>query len=76
MAQIKINGEEQFQVLAHSFSVSHSTSGYTLQYSEDGKDFTDWKEATPANETLVVNGIAKGMYFKLKGNTDELDIQY
>lgn len=76
MAKIKINGEKPFQILAHSFSVSPSASGYTLQYSANGKDYTDWSENTPANENLVVNGIAKFMYFRLKNNTSEVDIQY
>lgn len=63
-----INGDEQFQVLAHSFSVGY-TNGYTLQYSADGVNFTSWTAATPANEVLVVNGVAKNMWFKLSGNT-------
>lgn len=71
-----ITGEEPFQVLAHSFSVSPSSEGYTLNYSANGTDFTAWDEATPANETLVVNGIAKGMWFKLVGNNSEVAINY
>lgn len=76
MARMKINGENAFQVLAHSFSVSPSSQSYTLQYSANGIEFTDWEETTPANETLVVNGVGKFMYFKLKGNNSEVDIQY
>lgn len=71
-----ISGEAPFQVLAHSFAVSPSASGYTLQYSANGEDYTDWSEATPANDTLVVNGVAKNMFFKLKGNTSEVEITY
>lgn len=75
MAEKKIvEGENQFQILAHSFAVSPSNEGYTLAYSADGVNFTDWSEATPANETLVVNGIAKSMYFKLKGNNSNVII--
>ncbi len=76
MARIKVNGEKPFQVLAHSFSVSPSNESYTLQYSANGKEYTDWEESTPANETLVVNGVAKLMYFKLKGNNSNVDINY
>lgn len=76
MARIKVNGENPFQVLAHSFSVSPSNESYTLQYSANGKEYTDWEETTPANETLVVNGVAKLMYFKLKGNNSDVDINY
>lgn len=76
MSRLKITGEQPFQVLAHSFAVSSSEDGYTLEYSANGVDYTEWDEATPANETLVVNGIAKMMYFRLKGNTSEVDITY
>ena len=76
MAEKTITGEVQFQVLAHSFAVSPSAEGYTLQYGVDGQNFTDWSEATPANENLVVNGIAKNMYFKLKGNNSTVIITY
>ena len=33
---IKIKGEAPFQVLSHSFIVSPSEEGYTLNYSADG----------------------------------------
>lgn len=71
-----ITGENQFQVLAHSFSVSPSNEGYTLNYSADGVNFTPWTEATPAEETLVVNGIGKNMWFKLAGNQSNVTITY
>ena len=71
-----ISGEQPFQVLAHSFAVSPSESGYVLQYSADGTNYTDWEEETPSGETLVVNGIAKSMYFKLKNNTSDVIVQY
>lgn len=71
-----ITGEQPFQILAHSFSVSPSTEGYTLNYSANGTDYTAWTEATPANETLVVNSIAKSMWFKLSGNNSEVSITY
>lgn len=71
-----IRGEEPFSVLAHSFSVGHSSSGYTLMYSAGDDNFTAWEEPTPANETLIVNNIAKGMIFYLSGNTDSVLIKY
>lgn len=70
MNTMKINGEEKFSVLAHSFAVGQTSNGYTLMYSAGDGNFTAWEEATPANETLVVNDIAKGMIFYLSGNTD------
>ena len=76
MARIIVSGEQPFQVLAHSFAVSPSASGYTLQYSADGSAYTSYPSATPAGENLIVNGIAKLMYFKLKDNTSEVAINY
>lgn len=76
MARIKVKGEESFQILAHSFAVTPSNEGYTLQYSATGEDFTDWVDPVPANETLVVNGCAKLMYFKLKGNNSDVEINF
>ena len=76
MAMFKVSGETAFQVLSHSFSVSQSESGYTLNYSGDGIHWTAYDEATPANEDLIVNGIAFGQYIKLAGNTSEVTIIY
>lgn len=74
--KIKVNGEDAFQVLAHSFGVSPSTEGYTLQYSADGINYTDWDEATPANENLFVINIPKFSFFKLDGNASDVIIVY
>lgn len=76
--QIKeVIGEAPFQILnSHSFAVSNSESGFTLMYSADGFDYTAWSEATPANETLVVNSIANGMFFYLSGNTSTVKVVY
>lgn len=76
MARIKITGEQPFQVLATSFAISPSAEGYTLNYSANGVEYTAWEEATPANETLVVNGVAKLMYFKLVGNQSDVEINF
>lgn len=70
-----INGEQPFQIMAHSFSV-YSDSSYTLNFSADGENYTAWDEATPAGETLIVNGIAKNMYFYLDGNSGDAVITY
>lgn len=72
----KISGEAPFSVLSHSFGISQSESGYTLNYSGDGLAWTAYSEATPANEDLFVNGVPFGSYFKLVGNTSEVQIIY
>ena len=74
--KIEIVGAKPFQVLSHSFIVSPSSEGYTLNYSGDGKNWTAWSAATPANENLIVNGIAWGTYIKLAGNNSTVKISY
>lgn len=74
--RIKVNGEDAFQVLAHSFGVSPSTEGYTLQYSADGINYTDWEEETPADENLFVINVPKYTFFKLSGNESDVIIVY
>lgn len=76
MAQKTVVNDASFQVLAHSFAVSPSNNGYTLEYSVDNTNWTAWSEATPANENLVVNGIAKEMYFRLNGNQSTVLITF
>ena len=76
MNTLKIQGETPFQVNAHSFACSPSNEGYTLNYSADGVNFTAWSASTPSNETLIVNSIAKSMYFKLVGNNSEITVRY
>lgn len=63
----KIESNPSFQVLSHSFSVSPSSQEYTLQYSADGINWTDYEEAIPADENLVVVDCAYGQYIKLDG---------
>lgn len=69
MAKIKIGPDASFQVLSHSFSVSPSSAAYTLQYSADGIDWTDFEDEIPADETLIVNGCAFGQFIRLDGYT-------
>lgn len=76
MAKIKISGETPFSVLSHSFGVSQSAEGYTLNYSSNGIDWTAWTEDTPANEDLFVNFVPFGSFFKLVGNQSEVEIIY
>lgn len=74
MAKKIISGETPFQVDAHSFSVSPSSEGYTLNYSADGVNWTAYSDATPANEVLIVNGVSFNQYIKLAGNASEVTI--
>lgn len=71
-----VKGDKPFQILSDAFALSPSSTGYVLEYSADGKNYTAWDERVPANENLVVNGVANGMYFRCNGNSDELVLQY
>lgn len=76
MATFKLMGETPAQILANSFIVSQSESGYTLNYSGDGLSWTAYSEATPASEDCIVVNCAWGTYIKLVGNTGEVTINY
>lgn len=73
---LQISGEKPFQVLAHSFSVSPSNEGYTLQYSANGTEWTSFDTEVPADENLVVVNCAFGQYIKLSGNNSEVTVIY
>lgn len=67
--QIYVNGEQPFKAQKETFAVAGGAA-FTLNYSVDKVNWTAYTEATPANETLIVNGVTY-MWFKLAGNTDE-----
>lgn len=69
--QIKVNGEQPFKSQKESFAVAGTSAGYTLNYSVDKENWSAYPQATPANETLIVNGVTPYMWFKLAGNSDE-----
>ena len=76
MARLTVQGEDNFQIVAHSFIISPSSEGYTLQYSADGEQFTNWPEATPAGENLVVTNVPRLTFYKLLGNASTVTINY
>lgn len=73
---MKVTGEQIFSVPEHFFGISASESGYTLNYSVDGKTFTQWENETPAGETLfIANAPLFGKYM-LEGNTGEVEVRW
>ena len=72
--QIKVLDEERFKVVKNQFMVGPSANGYTLAYSADGVNFTNYSEATPAGENLIVNGFMQYGWAKLVGNSGEVEI--
>lgn len=73
---IKVKDEEVFQVEATNFGISPSATGYTLNYSADGVNFTPWSEITPDGETQVVACAACGMYYFLDGNVGDVVVTF
>ena len=73
--QATVSGENPFKVLKETFTLGPSAQGFTLAYStsKDGT-FTEYEEATPAGEVLIVNGVTPYSWFKLVGNTGEVEI--
>ena len=66
-----ISGEQPFQVLSDSFSVSPSQSGYDLYLSADGFNYSRF--ATVASGTTKqFTGMNNGNYYILSGNTSEV----
>ena len=77
MNQTKIiNGEEHFQIMVENWSAGPSKEGYTLMYSADNINFTEWPDKVPAGENLVVNLAAQGMWYYLKGNKTRIKLTF
>lgn len=74
MAKITVHGEEVFRAQRDQFSVAPTSAGYTVAYSANGVDFTNDEDAVvPANENLVYLGAMTYGYYKLVGNTDNVE---
>lgn len=73
--QIKVNGETPFKVMKNTFTVSKTSSGYTLEWctfnSENDNDWQAYPQDVPADEGLICNGATPFTYFRLKNNADE-----
>lgn len=73
--QIKVNGEQKFSAKKEQFAVAPTTSGYQVAYSADGENWTlDADAIVPANENLIYLGAMQYAWYKLVGNTDEVNI--
>ena len=72
---IKIQGEQPFQVLSTSFSISASQSGYDLMFSADGYSYSKLF-TVGANTNRQVTQVAAGSYYYLSGNTGEVTVNW
>lgn len=71
----KIQGEAPFQVLASNFSIGPTASGYTLQISADGVNYSNLF-SVGADVTRLVTNVANGSYYRLSGNVGEAVINW
>lgn len=72
--QITVTGENKFKAQKNQFMVGQTEGGYTLQYSADGENWTDYPEDIPASEDLIVNGAMQYGWYRLSGNEGEVKI--
>lgn len=71
----KVSGEQPFQILTNSFSISPSQTSYDLEISADGKNYSKLFTVS-ANVTKLVTSVASGSFYRLKGNTDTVVINW
>lgn len=74
--QLKINGEQPFQVLSTNFTIGPSESGYDLYFSADGISGYSKLFTVGANTNRQVTQVAAGSYYILSGNTDEVTVNW
>ena len=75
MAKQIVSGETKFKAAKNQFMVGPSVSGYQVAYSANGVDFTNDADAiVPANENLVYLGSMQYGWYKLVGNTGEVEV--
>lgn len=71
----KISGESPFQVLTSNFSISPSESGYQLEISADGVNYSPLF-TVGAGVTRLVTGVAANSYYRLAGNTSDVVVNW
>ena len=75
MAKITVHGEEVFRAQRDQFAVAPTEGGYQVAYSANGVDFTNDADAVvPANENLVYLGAMTYGFYKLVGNSDNVEV--
>ena len=73
----KIKREEVFQIPSSMFTIGPSSSGYTLNVAVSAAGpYTPYYKTSPANTVEPVVNANPAQFYKLVGNTDEVDILY
>lgn len=73
---MKIVDEKPFGIPTNYFTLGYSSTGYILEYSVDGVNWTSIEEATPANETHIISQCPKNLYWRCLNNVGEILVQY
>lgn len=74
MRQTILN-EQPFQVLTTAFSIGPSTTGYDLQISADGVNFTTLF-SVPADTTRMITNVARGSTYRCLGNDGQIVVNW
>lgn len=74
--RLEVKNEDVFTVPGKNHFGVGGTSSYTLAYSSDGVKWTNWSEATPANENLIVSNCPANFLWKLVGHSGTVWVTY
>ncbi len=73
--QYKIIDSQPWQILSNSMTISPSSTGYDLQVSANGKDYTTLF-SVGAGITRQVTNLSSGSYFRMLGNIGEVTVNW
>ena len=71
-----VKQNQVFSVPAEAFTIGVSTTPYTLQYSADGVNFSDYKTQIPADEVVLIGIAPKFVHWRLNGASDNVIVKW
>lgn len=74
--QTIVNGETPFKAINRSFTIGPAEAEYVLNFSvsKEGPFTPATEDATPVGENHIVNGCTPFSWFKLVGNTGDVQV--
>ena len=73
--RIIVKNEAPFQILTSAMSIGPSPTGYQLEVSADGKNFSQLFSVA-ANTTKMATGLAPSSYYRLKNNVGDVVVNW
>ena len=73
--RIIVKNEAPFQILTSAMSIGPSPTGYNLEVSADGKNFSPLFSVA-ANTTKMATGLAPSSYYRLKNNVGDVVVNW